>query len=90
MKLFQSLFFTLFLLFSSSAMSANAQAEKVNINTATAEQIATTMTGIGDNKAKAIVEYRNSHGKFKSVQELENVDGIGLKTVEKNKDRISL
>jgi len=90
MKLFHTLLFTLFLLFSSSAMSAQDQAEKVNINTATAEQIATTMTGIGDNKAKAIVEYRKSHGEFKSVQELENVDGIGLKTVEKNKDKISL
>jgi competence protein ComEA len=71
-------------------MAASAQAEKVNINTASAEQISTTMTGIGENKAKAIVEYRKSHGKFKSVEELENVDGIGLKTVEKNKDKITL
>ena len=85
MKLFQTLFFTLILLTSSSAF-----AEKVNINTANAEQIATTMTGIGENKAKAIVEYRNSHGKFKSIEDLENVDGVGLKTVEKNKDKISL
>jgi len=71
-------------------MAASAQAEKVNINTASAEQISTTMTGIGENKAKAIVEYRKSHGKFKSVEELENVDGIGLKTVEKNKGKITL
>jgi len=85
MKLFQTLFFTLILLISSSAF-----AEKVNINTANAEQIATTMTGIGENKAKAIVDYRNSHGKFKSIEDLENVDGVGLKTVEKNKDKISL
>ena len=90
MKLFHTLLFTLFLLFSTSAISANAQAKKVNINTANAEQIANTMTGIGENKAKAIVEYRKSHGKFKSVQELENVDGIGLKTVEKNKAKIAL
>jgi len=48
------------------------------------------MTGIGESKAKAIVEYRKTHGNFKSIQELENVDGIGLKTVEKNKDKISL
>ena len=48
------------------------------------------MTGIGESKAKAIVEYRNSHGKFKSVQDLENVDGIGSKTVEKNKANITL
>jgi len=90
MKLFHTLFLTLILTFSSLAMSAQALAEKVNINTASAEKIATTMTGIGDNKAKAIVEYRSSHGKFKSVQDLENVDGIGIKTVEKNKDKITL
>lgn len=90
MKLFHTLFFTLFLLFSSSAMSAQAPAEKLNINTASAEQIAATMTGIGDNKAKAIVEYRNTKGKFKSINDLENVAGIGSKTVEKNKDKISL
>jgi len=90
MKLFHTLFFALFLLFSSSAMSAQAQAEKININTASAEKIATTMSGIGDSKAKAIVEYRNRNGKFKSVQDLENVDGIGIKTVEKNKDKITL
>ena len=85
MKLFHTLFLTTILFF-----SANAFAGKVNINNATAEQIATAMTGIGESKAKAIVEYRSSHGKFKSVQDLENVDGIGSKTVEKNKDNITL
>jgi len=90
MKLLHTLFFTLILLISSSAMSAQAPAEKININTANAEQISTSMTGIGESKAKAIVEYRKTHGNFKSIQELENVDGIGLKTVEKNKDKISL
>ena len=90
MKLFHTLFLTLILLFSTSAMSAQTMAAKVNINTANAEQIATSMNGIGDNKAKAIVEYRKTHGKFKSVNDLENVDGIGLKTVEKNKGKITL
>lgn len=90
MKLFHTLLFTLILLTSSSAMSAQAPAEKININTANAEQIATTMTGIGESKAEAIVEYRKTHGNFKSVNDLENVDGIGAKTVEKNKDKIAL
>jgi len=85
MKLFHSLFLTAILLFSSTAF-----AEKININTATAEQIASAMSGIGESKAKAIVEYRTSHGKFKSIDSLANVDGIGEKTVEKNKDKISL
>ena len=90
MKLFHSLLLTTLLLFSSSVMSAQAQAEKVNINTANAEQIAAALNGVGDNKAKAIVEYRTSHGKFKSLDALEHVDGIGAKTVEKNKDNIML
>jgi len=90
MKLFHSLLLTTILLFSTSAMSAQTQAEKVNINTANAEQIASALNGVGDNKAKAIVEYRTSHGKFKSIESLENVDGIGEKTVASNKDKISL
>ncbi len=90
MKLFHSLLLITILLFSTSAMSAQAQAEKVNINTATAEQIADGINGIGDSKAKAIIEYRKVHGKFKSIDALENVDGIGLKTIEKNKDKITL
>ena len=85
MKLLHTLFLTTILLFSSAAFAG-----KININNASAEQIASAMTGIGDNKAKAIVDYRSSHGKFKSVQDLENVDGIGNKTVEKNKDKITL
>ncbi len=85
MKLLHTLVLTTILLFSSAAFAG-----KININNASAEQIASAMTGIGENKAKAIVDYRSSHGKFKSVQDLENVDGIGSKTVEKNKDNISL
>lgn len=85
MKLLHTLFLTTILLFSSAAFAG-----KININNASAEQIASAMTGIGDSKAKAIVDYRSSHGKFKSVQDLENVDGIGSKTVEKNKDKITL
>ena len=90
MKLFHSLLLTTILLFSTSVMSAQTQAEKVNINTANAEQIAAALNGVGDNKAKAIVEYRTSHGKFKSIDSLQNVDGIGEKTVSSNKDKITL
>ncbi|MBN4063632.1 ComEA family DNA-binding protein [Cardiobacterium sp. AH-315-I02] len=90
MKFLHTLFLTTALLFSLVLFSSAAFAGKVNINNASAEQIATTMTGIGESKAKAIVDYRKSHGKFKSIQDLENVDGIGSKTVEKNKDKITL
>lgn len=85
MKFLHTLLLTTILLFSSAAFAG-----KININNASAEQIASAMTGIGDSKAKAIVDYRKSHGKFKSIQDLENVDGIGSKTVEKNKDKITL
>ena len=85
MKLFHTFLLTLVLLFSTSAFAG-----KLNINTASAEQISSTMSGIGESKAKAIVQYRKSNGKFKSIQDLENVDGIGSKTIEKNKDKITL
>ena len=85
MKLLQSLLLGL-----SLALSTAAFAEKVNINTATAEQIASAMTGVGESKAKAIVEYREQHGKFKSIQDLEYVDGIGEKTIEKNSHNLTM
>lgn len=53
----------------------------ININTATAGQL-TELNGIGDVKAAAIVEYRERHGNFSSVDELLNVSGIGEKTLD--------
>ena len=85
MKLLQTLLLGLCL-----ALSTAAFAEKVNINTATAEQIASAMTGVGESKAQAIVEYREQHGKFKSIQDLEYVDGIGEKTIEKNSHKLTM
>lgn len=64
--------------------------EKVNINTANAETISTALKGIGPNKAQAIVEYREKNGAFESVEALAKVKGIGEKTVEENKDKISV
>lgn len=54
----------------------------VNINTATAEELK-ALPGIGAAKAKAIVEYREQHGAFKTVDELDNVKGIGPALLEK-------
>ena len=85
MKLLQSLLLSLSLLVSTAVF-----AEKVNINTADAEQIASAMTGVGESKAKAIVEYRKQHGNFKSIQDLEYVDGIGEKTIEKNSHKLTM
>ena len=49
---------------------------QVNINTATAQELQ-TLNGIGPAKANAIIEYRNANGPFKSVEDLQNVRGIG-------------
>ncbi len=54
----------------------------ININTATEKELQ-TLTGIGEVKARAIIEYRMSIGRFKRVDELLNVTGIGDKTLEK-------
>ncbi|NVD07076.1 ComEA family DNA-binding protein [Vibrio sp. JPW-9-11-11] len=62
----------------------------VNINQASAEEIADLLQGIGLKKAQAIVTYREQHGDFTSAESLTSVKGIGLVTVEKNRSRIQL
>ena len=68
--------------------SSSSASSKVNINTATAEELDEKLTGIGPAIAKRIIEYRNSIGKFSSIEEIKNVSGIGDKTFEKFKDTI--
>jgi competence protein ComEA len=65
-------------------------AEKVNINTADAAALDRVLIGVGPAKAAAIVEYRKTNGPFKSAEELAMVKGIGLSTIEQNRDRIEL
>jgi competence protein ComEA len=62
----------------------------VNINQASAEEIADVMTGIGIKKAQVIVNYRNKNGVFKSVEQLLEVKGIGPATIEKNRHKLKL
>ena len=64
--------------------------DRVNLNTADAATIDRVLLNIGASKAQAIVAYRKEHGAFKSPEQLALVKGIGLKTVEKNRDRIVL
>ncbi len=54
---------------------------RININTASAFEL-TTLKGIGDVKARAIIEYREKNGDFESVEDLTKVKGIGEKTLE--------
>ena len=56
--------------------------ELLNINTASAEELQ-TLPNIGVQMAQRIVDYRTQHGKFASVDALQNVKGIGAKTLEK-------
>jgi competence protein ComEA len=74
------------LLLATSAFAA----DKVNINTADAAALDAVLVNVGPAKAQAIVDYRKANGVFKSAEELAMVKGIGLKTVEKNRDRIVL
>lgn len=86
MNLIKSLMLSL-LLASSFAVTAGAP---VNVNTADAATIAAAMNGVGLAKAEAIVAYRKEHGAFRSLEQLADVKGIGLKIVEKNRASISL
>lgn len=65
-------------------------AERVNINTADAGTLDRVLVNVGPAKAEAIVAYRKSNGPFRTVDQLALVKGIGLKTIERNRDRILL
>ena len=65
-----------------------AFAGPVDINTADAETLSAELDGVGLAKAKAIVEYRQKYGPFKSAADLSLVKGIGERTVEINKANI--
>lgn len=67
-----------------------AQAASVNINQADAAMLSTELNGIGEKKAQAIIDYRTQNGPFNSVEDLQNVKGISDKTIEKNRDKMTL
>ncbi|MCW7760902.1 ComEA family DNA-binding protein [Photorhabdus luminescens] len=62
---------------------------KVNINTASAEELARALNGIGIKKAQSIVEYREKHGAFTTVEQLQEVQGIGPVFIERNRSKLS-
>lgn len=62
--------------------------DKVNINTADAERLA-TLKGIGPALAQRIIEYREQNGAFKTIDEIKNVRGIGDKKFDAFKDKIT-
>lgn len=64
-----------------------AEVKKININTATAEELA-QLKGIGPSHAAKIVAYREKNGPFKMPEDLMQVSGIGQKTIEANQEFI--
>ncbi|GMB07560.1 competence protein ComEA [Thermolongibacillus altinsuensis] len=71
----------------SEQTTAAGNEKKVNINTATAEELQ-TLSGIGPAKADAIIAYREENGPFQKIEDLLNVSGIGEKSLEKIKEQI--
>lgn len=63
---------------------------QVNINQASAEELAKKLHGIGIQKAKAIVEYRNTYGAFNTIENILEVRGIGPVFLEKNRSKLTL
>lgn len=60
----------------------------VNVNTASAEELAAALDGVGLSRAAAIVDYRTQNGPFQASDDLRNVKGIGESTLEKNRANI--
>lgn len=71
-----------------TSKSAKSPTNKVNINKADLSEL-TTLPGIGKSRAEEIISYRNTN-KFKSIEDIKNISGIGEKTFEKLKDKISI
>jgi len=63
--------------------------EKVNLNSADESQLL-KVNGIGPSKAKSIIEYRQQHGHFETIDQLKEVDGIGDKTLEKIREDLTV
>jgi len=64
--------------------------EPVDLNSANAKALATAIDGVGMKRAEAIVNYRNQHGPFESVDDLAKVRGISTKTINKNRENLSV
>lgn len=69
--------------------SENINSNKININQATVEEL-DRLPGVGQATANKIINYREEHGDFKSIEELKDVNGIGNKKYEEIKDEITL
>ena len=85
MRIIQFLVLSMSLFFSVSSFAG-----PVDINSADAGMLAGAISGVGESRASAIIEYRNTHGPFASVDELGKVKGIGMKTIEKSRKNLTV
>ena len=72
-----------------NAVPSNNSTQTININKATEKEFE-TLPGIGPSLASKIIEYRNQNGKFESIEDIKNVNGIGDNKYEKIKDLITV
>ncbi len=90
MKIMKAVVLSVIMFCTGSLYSSLIWAGEVNINSADAPTLAAELKGIGDKKAQAIVEYREQNGPFSSVEDLQKVKGISVKTIENNRKDLSL
>ena len=76
--------FSAYLFISSFSLSALA----LNPNTATVDELADELVGVGPKLAEKIIQYREQNGNFETVDELMDVKGIGSSVIDKNRDQI--
>lgn len=81
---------SLAMLFSGAALAEDAPLVSVNINQASAAELAEVLQGVGESRAEAIVAYREEHGPFADVDALTAVSGVGPSTINNNRARITL
>ncbi|SDU01762.1 ComEA family DNA-binding protein [Halopseudomonas salegens] len=78
------------LIFSSLSLAEQASLVSVNVNEASAGEIAEVLQGVGQAKAEAIVAYRDEHGPFTDAESLAAVSGVGPATIDNNRARIKV
>lgn len=69
--------------------ASSSSSSKISLNNATLEELM-TLPGIGETKAKAIIDYRNEVGSFQNIEQLKEVNGIGESTFDQIKENITL
>ena len=81
---------TFFLVATLSLSSFSAFSETININKANAGALQYYLVGVGESRAKGIVKYRKDHKKFKTLEDIMKVKGIGQAIFKKNLSKMSL